>query len=271
MAKLTDRERGAAVFADPDVAASYHGRQPYPNAMYDRLLAVAGDRRRALDIGTGPGKIARRLADHFTEVVALDPSAAMIAIGQAEDAGVHRNIVWVESRAEDYEPDGDFDLATAGASIHWPDETVLFPRLARWTLTIAIINDAPVFPHPAPPCGMQAWLAVLNRWGVRMGRAPIVAPESEQSWPAGAPPHEAWMQIQGRERFRYSFRQRVEAFIAGNHARVSWHRRAMGEAMASAFDAELDALMRPYAVDGMLEVDAICELTWGRPLPAPKA
>jgi SAM-dependent methyltransferase len=269
MSESSERERGAAIFAAADVAASYHGRPPYAPALYEALLALVPGRARALDLGAGPGKVARVLADHFAEVVALDRSAAMLAVGRAEDGGRHPNIAWVEARAEDYEDPSGFDLVTAGASIHWFDPAVLFPKLARWTPILALLNETAVFPHPAPPCGMEAWIGFLNRWRVRMGQPPIAAPP-EPLWPPQPGPHEAWMAIGGRERFDFSFRQTVEAFIAGNHARVSWPRAAMGQALADAFDEDLDRLMRPFAIDGVLEVAAVCELAWGRPLAEPR-
>ena len=78
------------------------------------------------------------LADHFDTVVALDPSAPMIVVGKAADAGVHPNIVWTQVRAEDYESAEGFDLVTAGGSIHWPNPAVVYPKLARWTTMLAV-------------------------------------------------------------------------------------------------------------------------------------
>src|SRR6185312_6321948 len=141
MSEQSERERGAAIFAAQDVAASYHGRPPYAPALYAALLALTPARTRALDLGCGPGKVARVLADHFAEVVALDRSAAMLSVGRAEDAGRHPNIRWVEARAEDYGDEAGFDLVVAGASIHWFDPAVLFPKLARWTPILATLNE----------------------------------------------------------------------------------------------------------------------------------
>ena len=62
---------------------------------------------------------------------------------------------------------------------------------------------------------MVIWLAALEALAPK---PPIVAPPAEPPEPAGGP-HEAWMDIGGRQRFRYRFRQSVEAFIAGHHAR----------------------------------------------------
>jgi SAM-dependent methyltransferase len=264
-AQEAERLSLAAVFADEAVARRYHTRAPYAPDLFTVLLSKTPGRRRALDLGCGPGKVARVLADHFETVVAVDPSAPMIAVGKAADAGEHPNIVWVQARAEDYEPEADFDLVTAGASIHWMDLAVLFPKLARWTPILAELNDAPVFPYPAPPCGMPAWLGFLNRWRTRLDRPPIEASSGLPPLPNGARPHESWMDVVGRERFFFSFQQSVEDFVDNQHVRVNWYRPAMGEALAEAFDRDLEALMRPFAVDGMLTLDAASELTWGAP------
>jgi SAM-dependent methyltransferase len=250
-----DRERLGAIFADADVAASYHGRAPYAPALYTTLLAKVLGRGRALDLGCGPGKVARVLADHFAEVVAVDPSTAMLAVGRADDAGAHPNIAWTPGRAEDYADTAGFDLVTAGTSIAWFDPEIVFPKLACWTSVLAVLNDAPIYPHPPPPCGMDAWIEFVNRWLPRTGRATATAPDDEPPLPGPIAPHERWMEVAGRERFRFCYRQTVEAFIAGNHSRLTWNRTMMGAALADSFDRELDVLMRPFAVDGMLELD----------------
>ena len=264
-----ERERLAALFADEAVARCYYARTPYTPALYGRLLEIAPGRGRALDLGCGPGKVARVLADHFDEVVALDPSAAMIAAGKAADAGAHPNIAWAQARAEDFESAEPFDLVTAGGSVHWPDAAVVYPKLARWTPMLAVLNDAPVFPHPAPPCGMAAWIAFMNRWLPSVGRPLLEAPRDERGRPQAAP-HEAWMDVEGHERFTGTYRQSVEDFVVGQHSRVTWSLPMMGAALAAAYDRDLEAMMRPFAVDGMLSLDVVSDLTWGVPLRAPR-
>ena len=255
----------AAIFADEDVARRYHTRAPYAADLFTVLISKITGRRRALDLGCGPGKIARVLADHFESVVALDPSAPMIAAGRAADAGQHGNIDWVEARAEDYASEAGFDLVTAGSSIHWMDPAALFPKLARWTPVVAVLSEAALFPDPAPPCGMEAWLGFLNRWRARVDKPPIVALKDPPPLPQQVLPHEALMDVTGRERFAFSYRQSVEDFIDNQHVRVNWYRPMMGETVGEAFDRDLEALMRPYAVDGLLTLDGASELTWGAP------
>jgi SAM-dependent methyltransferase len=263
----TTRDAVGAIFGEADVVRCYAARPAYAPALYDALLTRVPGRRRALDLGCGPGKIAIVLADHFAEVVALDPSAGMIAAGKTADAGRHDNITWVPGTAEAYESDAGFDLVTAGTSIHWPDHAILFPKLARWTRLLAIISgDAPKI----PPCGEDAWLDFLKRWlAVMAQRTPDVRRAYD---PAGLAAegrrHEAWMAIAGRERFAHTARQSVEDFVASQHSRATWSRAAMGEDLAGAFDQELDALMRPFATGGLLALELESALTWGTPLAA---
>jgi SAM-dependent methyltransferase len=264
------RNAVGATFGEADVARCYAARPPYAPALYEALLARVPGRRRALDLGCGPGKIAIVLADHFAEMVALDPSAAMIAAGKAVDAGLHDNITWVEATAEAYESAEGFDLVTAGTSIHWPDHAVLFPKLARWTKVLAVITgDAP----KTYPCGEDAWLGFLKRWLATVAkRTPEVRREYD---PAGLAAegrrHEAWMDIAGRERFAHTVHQSIRDFFVCQHSRATWSREAMGEALAAEFDGELDSLMRPFAADGILTLELESELTWGAPRVSPRS
>jgi len=263
-----DRDAAGAAFAEADVARSYYARPPYAPALYQRLLQLAPGRGRALDLGCGPGKVAIALADHFAEVIALDPSAAMLEVGRAADAGRHRNIVWVNDRGETYAGETGFDLVTAGTSIHWPDHTVLFPKLAGWTRLLAVISgDCPI-----PPCGEAAWLGFLKRWLEVMAKVTpeLRRPHDPIRSDAEGSRHEAWMDIGGRETFRHVFHQSARDFVICQHSRATWSRAAMGEALAAEFDAALTALMRPFATDGMLELKIVSDLTWGAPRPTPR-
>jgi len=44
----------------------------------------------------------------------------------------------------------------------------------------------------------------------------------------------------------------------------------MGEALADEFDRDLEALMRPQARDGVLELELVSELVWGAPRASPR-
>jgi len=254
-------EKPASVltFEDVDVARCYAHRPPYAPALYDALLDAIPGRRRALDLGCGPGKIAIVLADHFARVTALDPSGAMIDAGRRADAGRHGNIAWAHMRAEDIDANGPYDLVTAGTAIHWMRHGILFPKLAAMTPVLAVISEGGP-EHLHATCGREAWDDFLARWLARVGRT-----YDRSAFEAEGRRYEPWLEIAGRERFAFTFRQSVEDFIACQHSRATWARVAMGEALADEFDRALDALMRPCARDGLLDLELVSELVWGGP------
>lgn len=266
----SERNLLGQTFSEVDVARCYAFRPPYPTELLEFLLGLVKDHDRALDIGSGPGKIAKFLADHFNEVIALEPSAAMIEVSRSKKSGRHANITWVQKNVEDYESEAVFDLVTAGNSIHWPNHTVAFPKLAKWTKTLAVImGDEPT----QLPCGDEAWKTFMKRWlalmadrtpGIRTTYNPSAA-SSEVSR------YEAWMDIAGRKHFEYTFFQSIEDFVESQHSRATWSRRAMGQELADKFDRELKNIMLPFAIDGQLELWIASELTWGTPRLFPRS
>jgi SAM-dependent methyltransferase len=86
-------------------AAGYYeqGRLPYAPGLADALAHDLGldGRGRLLDVGCGPGTVARRLAPLFEAVVGLDPDPGMLAEAArlATVAGI-RHATWVRERAE---------------------------------------------------------------------------------------------------------------------------------------------------------------------------
>ena len=97
----------SAVFGELDVARCYAYRMPYAAQLYERFLTLVPGRKRLLDLGCGPGKIARELAPRFESVIAVDPSEAMLRAGR--ELSKAENIAWIRSRAEDLMLDGSFD------------------------------------------------------------------------------------------------------------------------------------------------------------------
>ncbi len=125
-------DRPGASFENREVVDLYPFRPPYPEAVFDKLREVAPRHDAVLDIGCGPGKVSRPLAQSFAQVVAVDPSQHMIALGQNLPNGRAPNLLWVQGFAEDAPLDGwRFDLTVAAASIHWMDHDRLFPDCWR--------------------------------------------------------------------------------------------------------------------------------------------
>ena len=257
-----DPTRGKA-FDDLDVARAYANRAPYPPELIARLAELAPRHVTALDLGCGPGKLARPLADMFERVDAVDPAAPMIAAGRDVDAGVHRNIDWVVATAEDASLSGPYDLVTAGASIHWMDHQILFPRLCAQMAPDGVLVIVGGDEAAEPPWA-QEWPALMSAWIGRMGGT-----YDRQTFSAEMTAHEAWMDIAGRETIVSTVAQTVDAFIDGEHSRGTWSRRKMGADRAAAFDADLRALLTPHARAGTLTYRVETRLTYGRPRLAP--
>ena len=257
---MSKQETRAATFDDVDVARCYAHRPPYVPALYEFLLDLVPQRHMLVDLGCGPGKIAAALAGRFDHVIAIDPAEAMIDTARALHA--HPNIIWRQVRAEDAELPETIDLVTAGTAVHWMAHDILFPKLAERTRTVAIITgDAP----PNPPW-QDEWRAAMSKWLARLHNETY----DEPAFVAEGRRFEPWLDIAGRESFTFSFRQSVEDYIVCQHSRASWSRRRMGEALSAEFDRDLDALLRPWAQDGMLTMELTSELTWGAPRATPR-
>lgn len=107
-------------------AADFYARHRpgYPDrfvAELVRRLAPSG-RERLLDLGCGTGLLALRVAPFVAEVVAVDPSAEMLAVGgrEAERLGID-NVRWLQGESTTLAEleIGPVDAAAMGASFHW--------------------------------------------------------------------------------------------------------------------------------------------------------
>ena len=69
-------------FENADLVDYYRFRPAYPPEITSQLIALSPRRNCALDLGCGTGKMARSLSSAFGSVVAVDASAAMLAVAQ---------------------------------------------------------------------------------------------------------------------------------------------------------------------------------------------
>ena len=252
-----------AEFLDEDVARAYAHRTDYPPALHARLLELTPGRGRLLDLGCGPGKLGRGLAAQFEEVLAVDPSAAMLRLGRELDAGAHPNIAWIEATAETAPIEAPLDLIVMGASVHWVDPARVFPKLASALtargLMALIDGDGPA---QAPWIG--AWRAVIRDWVGRLGGV-WNGPAHQALMSA----HEPWFERVGVETFTAQVEQAVDDLIEAEHSRASWARAKMGD-LAGAFDAELRGVLEPHAQAGRVRFEVRTQLSWGRPMAQPR-
>jgi SAM-dependent methyltransferase len=151
---------------DPDryrSAAAYYerGRVPYAPALIRRVAGVVGlgPRHRVLDLGCGPGPLARQFAAFAQEVIAMDPTPEMLSTARAL-AGGTANIGFVAGSSYDLGPTlGRFHLVVMGRSFHWMDRMDTLERLDRMiepTGAVALFQDS------APAVPANAWRKVWN-------------------------------------------------------------------------------------------------------------
>jgi ubiquinone/menaquinone biosynthesis C-methylase UbiE len=126
MHKISVRSpRMAGPFNDP---AGYDRHTRPFRKLHDRIVADAAaaglaDGARVLDVGTGPGRIPRAIADQHPEwtVDGLDLDARMIAYARTQDLS-QRVSFTVGDVADLPYPDGTFDLIVSSMSQHhWTD------------------------------------------------------------------------------------------------------------------------------------------------------
>lgn len=252
-----------AEFLDEDVARAYAHRTDYPPALHARLLELTPGRGRLLDLGCGPGKLGRGLAAQFEEVLAVDPSAAMLRLGRELDAGAHPNIAWIEATAEAAPIEAPLDLVVMGASVHWVDPARVFPKLAS-ALTAGGLMALIDGDGPAQAPWIGAWRAVIRDWVGRLGGV-WNGPAHQALMSA----HEPWFERVGVETFTAQVEQAVDDLIEAEHSRASWARAKMGD-LAGAFDAELRGVLEPHAQAGRVRFEVRTQLSWGRPMAQPR-
>lgn len=162
---------------DPDryrSAAQHYerGRVPYAPALIRRVAEVTGvgSEHRVLDLGCGPGPLARGFAPLARAVVAIDPSAEMLAEAHAL-AGDIANIRFVNGSSYELGPElGRFHLVVMGRSFHWMDRVDTLRRLDRMIEpagAVALFSDlSPAVPENA---WRRTWQDIRDRYDPASG------------------------------------------------------------------------------------------------------
>lgn len=252
-------ERSGASFEDVSVVENYIYRPPYPASVYSKLRSIAPQHNCLLDLGCGPGKISRPLSLHFRNVIAIDPSQAMINLAHTMEDGRAANIEWIVGLAEDYENSGNcFDLIVAAAIIHWMDHNRLFPRLKSLASTnykIAIVSGD----TPFKPAWTADWELFFAKW-VPLATGKEFDHDRKQEIRSE---YQSYLHVEGAEFFISDpITQSVSDVIRCQHSRDTFAPSRLGDQLLQ-FDAELKEIPMPYADGLMLQFSVGSQVVWG--------
>ena len=253
-------EENAAAFELDDVVEHYSLRAPYPPTLSGFLLDLAVPATGAvLELGCGTGSITRDLAPHVSRIDAVDRSRAMIERARALPGGDHPAIRWIEGRGEEAPLDGPYCLAVAGASLHWMDWDAVLPRVASNLNPGAVL--AIVVSKPEPPPWNDQLREIWRRYSVipDWENADLIALLESRG---------LYEQVSKTKLPSVPYTRTIREYVDAQHATSSLPRELMGEDQALAFDAEVRALVTPYARGEVLELAASAEVDVGHPLGA---
>lgn len=122
---------------------------PYPQALVAQLDSDANLNSTSvvLDLATGPGRLALRLAPSVRNVVAVDIEAEMLQEGESKARGLGlKNVRWIQGKAESLEIDpNSFDLVTIGEAIHRLDQELVLGHIRNWLKSNGCVAVAGVY------------------------------------------------------------------------------------------------------------------------------
>lgn len=230
-------------------AASHYlaGRIPYFPRLIARVAELTGlnPAHRLLDMGCGPGLLAKAFAPFVAQALGVDPEPEMLRIA-AVDSPV--NIEWRQASSYDIAPDwGQFRLVTMGRSFHWMDRVDTLRRLEALVPpggAVALFHDA----HPELP--ENAWWphyrALVRRYetGAGVHRHPDWLPDETVILGSAFNQLETHSVIEPR-------RASIASIIARAMSKSSIAMASSAGSVAS-LGPEIEKLLAPYAQDGQV-------------------
>lgn len=248
----------AEIFKQKDVSENYIYRPLYPMQTFEILNELIAKKPcKVLDVGCGTGNIARYLIDYVDYIDAIDFSESMIEIGKTLSNGNHPNINWICSSVEKISSKYQYNLITAGASLHWMDWDIVLPKFKDLLSSdgyLAIINDSSL----STPW-REELQEIINTYSTNKEYKP----------------YNLVSELEERNLFKKTgekitepivFKQSLDEYTKSFHARNGFSRDVMGEDSANKFDSEVKNLLSKYCSDGYVELQVKGEVVWGKPL-----
>ncbi|TDZ66054.1 Trans-aconitate 3-methyltransferase [Colletotrichum trifolii] len=143
------------------------GRRGYHQNLYKTIVdhhqSTGGSLDLLLDVGCGPGIVAREFGSQFAHVIGLDPAAGMISaarnLGGASSTSepIRFEVSTAEELGANLSPpvaDSSVDLITAATAAHWFDMPAFWSAAARVLKpggTVAIWTGNSMYVHPSVP------------------------------------------------------------------------------------------------------------------------
>ncbi|KAK3937230.1 S-adenosyl-L-methionine-dependent methyltransferase [Diplogelasinospora grovesii] len=135
-------------------------RRDYHPSVYQAVIghhtSTGGQLDTLLDVGCGPGNVARALAPHFAHAIGIDPSEGMIATARSLGGvtSTSEPIQFEVSTAEELSPvaDSSVDLIAAGNAAHWFDMPRFWAAAARVLKpggSVALWTTGDIRAHPS--------------------------------------------------------------------------------------------------------------------------
>ncbi len=251
-------EKYSSRFQHQSVVDRYHLRPTYPPQTFDLLNDLIVDKPRVvLDVGCGTGNVARPISAYVERVDAVDITLPMLARARTLPGGDSSKIRWLPGRVEEVEFEPPYALITAGESLHWMDWGVVLPRFTRLLTRHGVLAIAYVEDQGVP--WYDGYLQIVKRFSTNPAYLPF-------DWVAELEKYHLFQKLGERQTEPVSVRQTIEDYIASQHARSSLSLESMTPEHAAQFDAQMQALLLPFAQDGMLTLPVVGGITWGKPL-----
>ena len=133
--------------------AAYAANRPtYPPQLAETLAGLVERDTVAVDAGCGSGQLSVLLAEHFKQVIAVDPSESQLS-GAIEHSRVGYHCAPAEALPVD---DGAADLITAAQAAHWFDRPAFYAEVRRIAAPGAVLalityNNAELDPAALAP------------------------------------------------------------------------------------------------------------------------
>ncbi len=242
-------------FSDQSVVDAYRYRPSYPDEVFEVLRDLAsGPQPTALDLGCGPGELARGLASRGMTVDAVDLSKPMIDFAQTLPA--YEEVRWFVSSAESFGFPNTYDLVVTAESLHWMEWDEVLPAIGqalspngRLTIAGRRLNDLPWWPEVG---------TLIRQLSTNQDYEPYDLIEELET--------RGLFTVEGRHvTAPVARQQRVNEHIEFWHSRNGLSRDRMSQAHQKRFDEGVREAVEPYAVDGRLEFELRAEAIFGRP------